>query len=306
MKKRLYALLLLVCSSVALCGVFAASERGGHHNRTRVRNAVKGSAGKDTPETFVTVPRLQEAVEKYQRDPLATYAVIMRASHQHLGPQAAVAYDKLLTLHPDDPYVQSAYAFSQFMAVGPFSESFLNGQPTDLIRKIRLDQLKAAYYRGQASKSAAKSSVIRFECALQAYYSAQANPTTSLQVERGVIDDLRQVTKDDPKWPDAHYWLAVILNLYAAAIYSQSGPSASQAQTVALGKEMVSELQQAEHLQPKLRGDCLMNYAYAYQWLQQPRQSLKFLDLSLQARPAQKQVLDRFRQYLLDEIKKQK
>ena len=261
MKRMAY---ILLCIFGILCVVYAGQSAKPRQHKPVATTLHKT---KSLAPPLTAEYRLRNQAQKYEHDPLATYAVIMQAAHQHLGPQAANIYSDFLALHPDDPEIQSAYAFSQFMAVGPLSESYFNGAPTPLVKKLRQDQLKADYYRSLAQKRLPNSNVIQFEAALPDFYYAQANPLGAPAAQQKAVNALRQVTKDAPLWADAHYWLASVLDLDAAAIYSVIGPEKSKDQTLLLGQEMLLEAQKAEQIQPKLHMDCLKLYLYAYQWL---------------------------------------
>lgn len=222
---------------------------------------------------FTQEAQMRAAIEQYKDNPRATYYIIVRASHQHLAPQAAMIYLSLLDIDQYNPKREAAYAFSQFMAAGALSEYALNYGAPSLVQKLRQQQLKAEYNRALALSATPKSPETLLEAAIPLGYTGDYQ--SGSVDRRKACDYLRKAVRLAPEWADAHYWLAVMLNsLWSCNMH---GPT--------YVAEELSELQKAESLEPKLHTDCQIQYAYTYQELNLPEKQLEHLNAYIKAKP---------------------
>ena len=254
-----------------------------------------------TSTSFVNESQMRQTALKFQKDPRATYSVIMSSVERSLGPQAVMVYSDLLDKHHGDGNLQSAYAFSYFMAIGPLSGNYFTAKASPLVAKLRRDYLRADYYRGEAQKSTSRSPEVKLECALASFYLAQTEQKDDTGIRRTAVDDLHAVVKDAPEWADAHYWLGTILNLYLVDLSSAGGKD--DPRVIPTAQEAIQELNKASQLEPQLHANSLITYAYLYQWLDQPVATLKYLSLYMQANPikAKAPLFQSWRQHLLEE-----
>lgn len=234
---------------------------------------------------------MEQTVRQYADNPRATYYIITRAHKRNLAAQAAVVYRKMLEKQPHDPYLQSAYAFSHFMATGVHSREFTNEKASVAVRQLRKQTMDAAYYREEALKSKPDSSVILVESAL--FLSADG------QDRAKAVELLRRAVKRNPKWADAQYWLGNTL----CAWWSQQRQHREE-----IGKEALVHLREAERLEPKLRPECLISSVYAYQALGDKPKQLQYMEAYLKARPeaTKEEWLVKWRKSLKDDLAKQK
>ena len=218
---------------------------------------------------------MKQAITQYVNNPRATYYIIMRAHRIGLGPLAATIYQGMLDKNPDDAYLQCDFAFSHFMATSMLSGTSLSSKTFPAIMKLRQLQMKAEYNRDAATAHMPSSPEASLEIALALAYNAHHVP--NVQSRRLACTYARQAVKLAPKWADAHYWFARILNLRWAA-EAPKGPS--------FVAEELAELQKAEILEPHLHGDCMLGRAYAYQELNQMEDQLRCLNEYISTRPS--------------------
>ncbi len=240
---------------------------------------------------FTDKNEMEQTVRQYADNPRATYYIITRAHKRDLAAQAAVVYHDLLQKKPNDPYLQSAFAFSHFLAAGIFSREFMNHRSAQMVRQLQRQLTEASFYRDEALAAKPDSPVILVETAL--FWAADG------QNREKAVDLLRRAVKQDPRWADAQYHLGSRLSTWWKA---------DRAHRLKVGKEALPHLQEAERLEPKLRPECLISYVYAYQMLDDKPKQLQYMDAYLKARPeaAKLDWLMKWRKSLQDDLAKQK
>lgn len=247
---------------------------------------------------FDTKEEMGKAVPYYSNNPRATYYVIMRAHKRNMAGPACLVYHGLLQKNQRDPYLQSAYAFSHFMATGELSREHLVQKTSSLINELRKQQLGASFWRDEAIKAKPNSAVILMETALPMMYGNGSRPEA--------VNYLRKATRLAPDWADAHYWLGKGLDLLWASKWSYA--SDKQAESLKqLGREQLAAYNKAEKLDPRLHVECLIGRAYAYQALGQLQLGLKYLDAYIKAEPetGKQPGITHWRQQLIKEVQKQ-
>ncbi len=251
--------------------------------------------------SFVDELQLKQTALKFQGNRRATYSVILSSAKRHLAPQATLIYGDLLRQHPGDAGLQSAYAFSHFMAVGPLSDNYFTAKASPLVTRLRREQLKADYYRRESQKAALYSPEIKLECAIATFYLALTQEADDVKIRQIAVDDLHDVVKNSPDWADAHYWLGRIIGNHIVDFFSVEGKN--DPRIVSSSQEALKELNTAIQLKPQLRASSLISYVYIYQWLGQPVETLKYLNLYLQANPkkSKESSFQKWRQDLMEE-----
>lgn len=234
---------------------------------------------------------MEQTVRTYADNPRATYYIITRAHERNLAAQTAVVYYDLLKKKPSDPYLQSAFAFSHFMATGLFSREFMHEKSSALVMQLRRQQLEAAHFRDEALRQKPNSPVILVQTAL--FLSADG------QDKEGAVNLLRRAVKQDPKWADAQFHLGSALTGWWKN---------DREERVKIAEEALPHLREAEKLEPKLHTDCLASYAYAYQMLGDNAKTLQYLEAYIKGRPeaAENEVLKKWHKQLRDKVLKEK
>ena len=238
---------------------------------------------------FTNENEMEQTVRAYADNPRATYYVIMRAHQRNLAAQTAVVYYDLLQKNPYDPYLQSAFAYSHFVATNIFARESMNGKSAPFVYKLQKQATEAKYYREEAIKKKPDSPVILLETAQVLFYEPG---------KRGeAIELLKRAVKEDPKWADAQYWLGRYLGSY----WLQDRENRE-----ALGQASLLHLREAERLQPELHPECLIGQAYAYQALDDVAKQIEYLDAYFKARPEslENEGLVKWRDQLRDELSK--
>ena len=240
---------------------------------------------------FTTENEMEETARTHADNPRATYYVIMRAHKRGMASQTAVVYHELLQKNPYDPYLQSAFAYSHFMATNIFAREFMNDKSAPFVYKLQKMATEAQYYREEAIKKKPDSPVILLETAQSRFYE----PGKSKEA----IDLLQRAVKEDPKWADAQYWLGHYLSSYWLQ---------DREHREAIGKESLLHLQEAEKLQPELHPECLIGRVYAYQALDDTAKQVEYLEAYFKARPEalNNEWLVKWQKELHDELAKEK
>lgn len=256
-----------------------------------------GAATKDRLVTFTTKTQLRTDIMKHRRAPMETYSIIVRAAQNNLEAETAWLYRELLMKSPRDPYLQSAYAFSHFMATGAGSPQYFARQRSPLILKLAKKTDEASYFRDKAIEALPESPVIVLETARGLYFTSFGSDPRSIPWMQKGLKLARKATKLDPEWGAAHYWLAEMLQSY-----SMNQGNASNKESLA--KEALAEYHKMLELEPsRWRKHYLVGTARAYYDLQQWDKSLKNLDAYIKLRPEEGKNVANWRASLLKRVR---
>jgi len=289
---RLLCVFLLVSACVA--PVWCAP---GNNSETKGPPALQDT-GEDQLWRFTTEEQLRAAILKYIKNPRALYYIILRAHERNLAGQASVIFHDLLLPKPQDhpehahdenpkahaaalikgldlAHVQSAYAYSHFMATGPLSREYFVRDVSPLVKALRMQEPDVAMYRKESLKAAPKSPEVLLETAIPLFYKGADTKQKAIEQCQKACESLREATQLAPQWADTHYWLAQLLIELAPVVPEK----------IVLAKEALAAYQKAEDLDPKLHPQCVYGYVYAYQALGQPDKVLEYLDQYIQIRP---------------------
>lgn len=240
---------------------------------TLVVTAVKANA--DTPKSdpvwpFQSEQKMDEAINKYAGDPLATYHVIMRAWEIHKAAEATLVYRSLLMRKRDDPYLESAYSFCQTMAYSTVSYDFSVAVSTPTDMKARSLQMEAGYYGDKAFAAKPDDLYILFERGI----CLEVGFGNNLVAARSC---LKKAVGLAPKWAATHFW-------YANALTRIPEP---QGNTTEDDEQALHEYKAAASLDPKLTAQALLGEACAYGLLKQYKPAVKCLDQATALDPSQ-------------------
>lgn len=217
---------------------------------------------------FTNEAEMKATIARHSGNPRANYYIIMRASKRDLIGQAAMTYRDLARKRLNDANAYAAYAFSQYVATGEMSRYQLTYNAPPLIRELRGYQMEADYYRGEALKLAPRSPDVLLMTGMALFWTSGRSYEGDTANKKKACDYLRKAVRLAPKWADAHYWLAKhLINLWPVV------PNKEE-----VGKEAIAALKRAETLEPRLKPDCVILYAYAYQALKRPDKQLEYLE----------------------------
>lgn len=250
---------------------------------------------------FSNKKEMQKAVPYYSNNPRATYYVIMRARNKGMAGLACASYHDLLKKNGNDPYLQSAYAFSHFMAVGEFSKEYFTEKASALTQELRTQQLEAKYYRDAAIKADSNSPVILVETAVPKIYGSEAETRSE------AVDYLRKAVRLAPEWADSQYWLGQALDALWAAKWSYASAKDRDSLKPLL-YEQIASLKRAEKLDPTLHGNCLIGYSTAYYYTDQVGLALRYSDAYSKLHPedAKKPSTIKTRRQMVEELEKKR
>ena len=230
---------------------------------------------KDDVWLLTTEPQMQVEVEKYLKNPRATYFIIMRAQRHNLGPAAAIAYRDWRKKRVGDPFIESAYAFSQWMAAGELTPHYLTKNVQPLLQQLRGQQMEARYYRTEAFKARPNSPEVLLETAVGSFFSPADTYAGMTKNKEESAANLRRAARLAPDWADAHYWLGRMLGMLWPVVPNKAS----------IANESIHALQTAEKLNPMFHDDCLYVYATDYEALERPDMELRYVQAYLKAHP---------------------
>jgi tetratricopeptide (TPR) repeat protein len=267
----------------------------------------KSSSGTAQPVwKFTTLPQMRAIITKCLNNPRATYYIILRARELGMEKDAALFYRSFLHEKNKDGvrepkhdvrhgYVMAAYAFSHFVAVGPYSRDYFNKKPSSLVRRLCDYGLEAEGYRTGALQEEPNSPEVLLMTSIAEIEGSSPNESREEHIMR-VIGYTRKAVRLAPDWADAHYWLAKQINSRAVFFPKR---------TDSLYREALIHYTKAETLEPQLRPECLRGRASLWHGLGQKQNALKCLEAYLKLKPeALKQShIAEWRQRLIKELK---
>ena len=175
-------------------------------------------------------------------------------------------------------HLQSAYAFSYFMATGPLSKNYFKAAVSPVLKQLQGQYLEAEECRAAALKSAPESPEVLLESALALFHKSGGSVDDTKKRCLQACNYLRQAAKLAPDWADTHYWLGQCLVDYTQ-FEKEKQP---------LLEEALRAYQQAEQHDSALRSQTLMGRVYAYAALKQPEKALEALEALATEKPAVK------------------
>ncbi|HET6382835.1 MAG TPA: hypothetical protein VFJ58_05540, partial [Armatimonadota bacterium] len=233
MKNSILAVIACFGALAAFAGAAAPNAHNGAGAKASGSPAAQAVSEKNDVWLFTTESQMRVEIEKYLKKPRDTYFIIMRSQHENLGPAAAMAYREWRKKRIGDPLVESAYAFSQWMAAGELAPNYTTRDVQPLLQQLRSQQMEARYYRAKAIKARPNSPEVLLETALPMFFypcapsvadmakiKRSASPQKSLAAELAAnmvknkhlsVNGLRRAARLAPDWADTHYWLGSML-----------------------------------------------------------------------------------------------
>jgi tetratricopeptide (TPR) repeat protein len=240
---------------------------------------------------FQSEDQMKQTIMEHLKNPRATFYVIMRAHKRGMADEAALIYYDLLQKDRTNPQLLSAYAYSHFMATGPYSKDYFVRYASPAVQKLRPQQVQADYYREEAITFAPKSPEVLLESGLGMFYKSDTK-------QQG-LNHVRKAVRLAPKWPDAHYWLGYLL-------ISQWPMERDKKKRVVICREALAAFKEAERLEPKLHKECLYGTLGAYQGMDDTPKILKTMNAYLKLEPnyIKRPGIAKWRQQLQEQVKK--
>ena len=224
--------------------------------------------------TFKNRAEVRAAVLRNLHNLRASYNVITCAGRQGMMRTVLQTYEQQLTNHRFDAPadVSSSYALvHQFFVWRDLNWK----EDTDQSIHVRDvgGLLQVQWFREKAVKEKPKAPEVLLGDAIFQCYQVTGRPLA--------LREMKEVILRTPKWADAHYWYAWVLNNYAISppIQKQKTVQTRSAQI------MLRELNRAQKLDPGLLPRAYIDYQYAYILLNKPKEALSAFDAFAQGMP---------------------